>query len=131
MRRLLLVSLLAAGFSVALFAGSAHFVGSPVISVSGSTVTASGKIAGLGGEPQVHVVLTGDAACVNPGTKRPKADNKESFSAEGDFPVQNGKANFSLSLTADIQPTCTGPMTIVWSDVQVCFLEADGTEHCS
>jgi hypothetical protein len=110
----------------AVAAGNAHFVGAPSISTSGSIATASGKIAGLGNISQINVVVTADAQCVNPGSKKPSADNKQSFSAEGAFPVQNGKANFSLSLTANMQPSCTGPMTIVWSNLQVWVFDAEG-----
>lgn len=78
-------------------AGSPHFV---AVSAerSGDNLIVSGKEAGLGNETQVHIVVTADAQCVNRGSKHPKAANKESFSAEGDFPVQNGKAEFSLTL---------------------------------
>lgn len=96
-----------------------NFVGSPTISISGNTVTAAGKVAGLGAVEQIHVTLTGDAACINPGSNKPQAANKESFSASGDFPVQNGKALFSLDLTATFQPDCTPPMTVVWSNIVI------------
>src|SRR3990167_5665113 len=100
-------------------AGSPHFVGDPTFTVSGNTVTVSGKEAGLGNESQVHIVVNAEAACINPGDKHPKAANKESFSAEGDFPVQNGKADFSLSVTATFQPSCSPPMTVVWTNIVV------------
>ena len=45
--------------------------------------------------------------------------NKASVSAEGDFPVQNGKANFTLSVTATFQPECSPPMTVAFTDVTV------------
>jgi hypothetical protein len=45
--------------------------------------------------------------------------NKESVSAEGDFPVQNGKAEFSLTLTATFQPECSPPMTVAFTNVTV------------
>ena len=82
-------------------------------------MTAAGKVAGLGAVEQIHVTLTGDAACINPGSNKPQAANKESFSASGDFPVQNGKALFSLDLTATFQPDCTPPMTVVWSNISI------------
>jgi hypothetical protein len=106
---------------------NAHFVGTPTLSSSGNTATASGKVAGLGNVTQIHVEVSGDAACINPGSKHPKAANKESFSAEGDFPVQNGKALFSLSLTATFQPDCTPPMTVAWSNLSVTVTADDGT----
>jgi hypothetical protein len=66
-----------------------------------------------------HIGVTATAECVNGGGKHPKAVNKESVSAAGDFPVQNGKANFSLTLTATFQPDCSPPMTVRFSDVTV------------
>jgi hypothetical protein len=102
----------------AAFAGSPHFV-TVSITESGNTLTVSGKEAGLGNEEQVHIVVTATAECINPGDKHPKAANKESVSAAGDFPVQNGKANFSLTLTATFQPDCTPPMSVVFTDVTV------------
>jgi len=41
------------------------------------------------------------------------------MSTAGDFPVQNGKANFSLSVTATFQPSCSQPMTVAFTDVTV------------
>jgi hypothetical protein len=123
MKRLIVLLAALAVFATALpaMAGNAHFVGSPTITVDGNDVTASGKIAGLGNEGQVHVTVTGEAACVNPGTKKPKAANKQSFGAEGDFPIQNGKANFELTMTATFSPNCTPPMTVEWSNIQLDF----------
>ena len=103
-------------------AGNPHFV-EVTVTRDGNSLTASGKEAGLGDETQVHIVLSADAACINPGSKHPKAANKESFSVEGDFPVQNGKAEFSLTLTATFQPDCTPPMTVVFTNVEVCDTE--------
>jgi len=53
-----------------------------------------------------------------PRRQSPKATNKTSVSAAGDFPVQNGKADFTLSATA-FQPECSPPMTVVFTDVNV------------
>jgi hypothetical protein len=101
------------------FAGSPHFVGATDVAREGDSLTVSGKIAGLGNEEQVDVQVTADANCVNPGGHKPSADNKQSFSAEGEFPVQNGKALFSLTLTATFQPSCVPPMTVEWSNVVI------------
>ncbi len=79
----------------------------------------SGKEAGLGDETQINVVLSATASCINPGDHHPKAANKTSVSAAGSFPVQNGKADFTLSATATFQPSCSPPMTVVFSDVTV------------
>ena len=111
-------ALMTAGAAVAGVTG-AHFVGSPTASISGNTLTVAGKVAGLGAVEQINVTVTADAACINPGSHKPKAANKESFGAMGDFPVQNGKAEFSLDLTATFQPDCTPPMTVVWSNIVI------------
>jgi len=101
-------------------AGAPHFIQSAFsVSISGNTITVSGKEAGLGDEAQIHVVLSATAACINPGSNHPKATNKSSVTASGDFPVQNGKAEFTLSGTATFQPDCTPPMTVVYSDITV------------
>src|ERR671918_2797489 len=102
-------------------AGSPHFVGdATIVRNADNSLTVSGKLAGLGNEDQVDVRVTALAECINPGSKKPQAANKESFSAEGQFPVQNGKANYSLNLvTTTISPNCSPPMTIRWSDVLI------------
>jgi hypothetical protein len=127
MRRFLTISIAAVialfMFSPVASAGSPHFVDVSA-ERSGDNLIVSGKEAGLGNETQVHITVTADAACINPGSKHPKAANKESFSAEGDFPVQNGKAEFSLELVASFEPSCSPPMTVVWSNVTV-----TDTEH--
>jgi hypothetical protein len=101
-------------------AGSPHFINSAFdVSRDGNSLTVSGKEAGLGDEAQIHVVLSATALCINGGGNHPKAVNKASVSAEGDFPVQNGKANFSLTVTATFQPECSPPMTVAFTDVTV------------
>jgi hypothetical protein len=119
--KVLLPLIVAAGFAVPVaLAGSPHFVDSTVTaSRTGNTLTVSGKEAGLGDEAQVHIVITATALCINPGGHHPKAVNKESVTAEGTFPVQNGKADFSLSVTAVFQPDCTPPMTVEFTNVVV------------
>jgi hypothetical protein len=112
---------LAAGLLTAsqALAGSPHFVTCSATE-SGSTVTVTGKEAGLGDEEQIHVVLSVEAECINPGAKKPQAANKESFTSAGDFPVQNGRANFSLDVTTSFQPECSPPMTVNIIDISVC-----------
>jgi hypothetical protein len=121
-RILLAVLSLFAVFGVAspAYAGSPHFVDGSVVAVAdGASLTVSGKEAGLGDELQVHIVVTATAACLNPGQQFPQAGNKESVQAAGDFPVQSGKADFSLTLVASFQPPCSPPMSIVWGDIVV------------
>jgi len=121
MRRFASIAAIIAIFALAtstVWAGSPHFVDDTVqISRSGNTLTVTGKEAGLGDEDQVHIVLTATALCINGGGHHPKAENKQSVTSAGDFPVQNGKANFSLSATATFSPSCSPPMTVVFTDV--------------
>jgi hypothetical protein len=124
MRKPLLVAVLAlATAAVAVpvaWAGSPHFIQSAFsVTRTDNTLTVSGKEAGLGDESQVHIVVSATAECINPGSKHPKAENKAAVSAEGDFPVQNGKADFSLSVTATFQPSCSPPMTVRFTNVTV------------
>jgi hypothetical protein len=124
MRRTLLFGALALAIAAVAvpvaWAGSPHFVSNTVTATrTDDSLVVSGKEAGLGDEAQVHIVVTATAVCINPGGKHPRAVNKESVSAEGDFPVQNGKAEFSLTLTATFQPECSPPMTVEFRDVTV------------
>ena len=97
-------------------AGNPHFVYA-TFSTEGNTVTVSAKEAGLGDEEQIVATLSGDAACLNPGGNHPKAANKESFATSAVVPIQNGKAEYTLTLAATFQPDCTPPMTVEWSNV--------------
>jgi hypothetical protein len=101
------------------WAGSPHYVGTPTLTRTGDTLTISGKVAGLGNEDQINVVVTADVQCVNPGNNEPQAENKGAVIATGTFPVQNGKAEFSVSGTGTTDPTCNPPMTLVYSGVVV------------
>jgi hypothetical protein len=115
---LMLVLAIGAVAAPVAWAGSPHFVTLSATRTDNS-LTVSGKEAGLGDEETVHIVVTGTAECINKGEKHPKAANKESLSEEGTFPVQNGKAIFSLTLTASFQPECSPPMSVVFSNVTV------------
>jgi hypothetical protein len=105
-----------AAMSAVAFAGNPHFVTADATRTD-NTLTVTFKEAGLGNEPQVHVVLSATALCINNGGKHPKAVNKASVSAAGDFPVQNGKAEGTLSVTATFQPDCSPPMTVAFTNV--------------
>ena len=54
------------------------------------------------------------AHCVNPGGNDPQAGNKASFTEQATVPVQNGKAEGTLTVTAVFQPPCSPPMTVEW-----------------
>lgn len=120
-RVILFAALIAAAIAVPVaLAGSPHFIRSATTAtVSGDTLTVSGKEAGLGDEAQVHIVVTATAECINNGGHHPKAVNKSDVTAAGDFPVQNGRAEFTLSVTATFQPDCSPPMTVAFVNVSV------------
>ena len=120
-------AIMVVGLVAVLAAGNAHFVGIPSLTQSGNDAFVSGKVAGLGNVPQIHVVLSGDAQCVNRGSNKPQASNKATFTAEGDFPVQNGKSLFSLGVEATFQPPCNPPMSVEWSNLSVTVTATDGT----
>ena len=65
------------------------------------------------------MVLTADALCINNGGNHPKAVNKTSVAAAADFPVQNGKAEFTLTATATFQPECSPPMTVSFTNISL------------
>ena len=101
------------------FAGSPHFVGDCTKTQSGNSVTVHCKEAGLGNEEQINVTVSATALCINNGGKHPKAVNKTSVSSTSDQPVQNGKADYSVTLTATFQPDCSPPMTVQFTDITV------------
>src|SRR2546427_5638531 len=101
MRRLVTAAALSLAFgglmASSAWAGSPHFVDGTVTGTrSGNTLTVTGKEAGLGDEAQIHVVLSATALCINGGGDPPKAANKESGQAAGEFPVQHGKGKLTL-----------------------------------
>jgi hypothetical protein len=124
MRRALLVIAMSLGVvataSTPSYAGlsGAHF-NNVTITIDGNTITAEGREAGLGNVDQVHIVLSATALCINGGGRHPRAVNKTGVAAGGDFPVQNGHADFWLSGTATFEPSCSPPMTVQFTDITV------------
>jgi hypothetical protein len=112
----------------ALAVSNAHFVGSPTGTRNDDTLTVSGKVAGLGDVDTITVSISGDALCINNGGKHPRAVNKADVTGGADIPVQNGKANFSVTTDpVAFQPECSPPMTVEFRNVVVTVTAADGT----
>lgn len=89
-----------------------------VDTVTNTTLTASFKEAGLGGET-ISVALSATVECINGGSKHPKASNKESVGTPPTpFTVHNGQASGTLTIYATAL-SCSPPMTIAWTDVVV------------
>ena len=123
MKKVVLLSALlgALAFTAVALAGSPHFIKSDTTATTdGLTLTVSGKEAGLGrrgADPRRG--RTADACASIRARHHPKATNKAASRRGGDFPVQNGKAEFSSTLTATFQPDCSPPMTVVVTDIVV------------
>ena len=127
-RGMIVAGVLAFAVPAALAVSRAHFVGTPTATRNDSTLTISGKVAGLGNVEEITVTITGDVACINPGSKHPRAANKEALTGGATVPVQNGKADFSVTTDVpDISPSCSPPMTLQFSNVTVTVTAADGT----
>ncbi len=99
-------------------AGNPHFVRVDAVR-QGDTLVVSFKEAGLGNEDQVEIVVSAVAQCVNRGGNKPKAANKMSVSDAGVFPVQNGRAEGTLTLTPTFQPQCSPPMSVIFTSVTI------------
>jgi hypothetical protein len=76
MRRIVLVLAALVAFGAltgTAVAGSPHFIANSTSTErSGGSLFGGFKLAGLGDEAQVHVVLSADAACINGGSNHPK-----------------------------------------------------------
>jgi hypothetical protein len=110
------VMVIAAAFATSALAASPHFKrgGTPTCTVTSTTVTCSGSLAGLGNE-DVRLILTASAEasfnCVNPGGNISPGQNKVLFtaSASQDIPaneLKNGNLSFSISAPGTA-PTAT------------------------
>lgn len=99
--------LIAAGslFALNAFAQSPHFVGTPKTSCSGTDLTVSFKIAGLGNDPATVQLSASSATtyCVNHGENLPPGQSEGVTPDEGTFyPNRNGQASGGLTLEADV-----------------------------
>ncbi|HEY3070014.1 MAG TPA: hypothetical protein VGJ34_06820 [Gaiellaceae bacterium] len=116
---LLLLTVTAGLAAPAALAGAPHQVGTCTATQSGNTLTINCKEAGLGDETQILTTTTATALCINNGGNHPRAVNKASVSSTDTTPVQNGKANITITLTATFSPDCSPPMTVQFTDVLV------------
>ena len=114
----LVLALLAWG-APSVAAGSPHFVGACTKTQDGNSLTVHCKEAGLGNEDQINVTISATALCINNGGKHPRAVNKADLSQTSDEPVQNGKSDYTETLTATFQPDCSPPMTVQFTNVTV------------
>lgn len=101
------------------WAGNPHFISCNIVGATPNSITVASKEAGLGDELQIVAELHVFGQCVNPGGNDPEADNKDEFVTTATIPVQNGKTNYAMTVTADFQPPCSPPMSVVFSDLKV------------
>lgn len=112
---LLLISFLSIS---SVFAQNTHFIGSPSISDNGTTLTYCAKLAGLGNNQSVTVILSASATvtttCTNPGGNVAPGQTKTvSVSASGTFTSdKNGTVTFCLTTLTPEPGSCPNGM---WS----------------
>lgn len=111
----LLISLFSIGGAMA---QNAHFIGNPTITDNGTTLTYCAKLAGLGNNQSVTVVLSASATitttCTNPGGNVAPGQTKVStVSASGTFQSdKNGSVTFCLTTATPEPGSCPNGM---WS----------------
>jgi len=119
-------------FAATVLAQNPHFIGSPSITDDGTTLTASGTIAGLGnagGTASIRVLAdaTATTVCHNPNGKIAPGQTKTlSVNASGTFPIDdNGRVEFSLTTDEPTPGACpngkwTGDVTdVTFSNVRI------------
>ena len=120
MRKRLTVLLVGAALALLtaapVLAASPHFVGTPTASRTGDVLTVSFKVAGLG-NADVTATLAADAQCWNRGGNAPRAENKGAVLATAVLHPENGQVTASLSGSAQTDPACNPPMSLVYANV--------------
>lgn len=131
----LLAALFVAAITVpAAIAASAHWVTGPTATVSGNSLTVTGKAAGLGNTAGfADFTLSGTAnvssRCYTKSGNKPQAANKqESISVDqtGSFPVRNGSVTPTFTVTPLSTLTCPKGQTVVIESITYdLFLSSD------
>lgn len=132
MKKLILSCVISAIMGVgSVLAQNPHFVSGPTITDNGTTLTATGSIAGLGNNQLIAISLNATASitttCTNPGGNvAPGQTKTETVSASGNFMSnKNGRVNFTLTTPLPTPGKCpngnwTGTISdIVFSNVSI------------
>jgi hypothetical protein len=105
--------------SVAL-AGNAHFLAGTDFSIQGSSLTATGRIAGLGNQ-DVTLVLSADAVsyCTNQGGNNPPGQAERVSATLSNLHPENGSLTFTI--TASATKKCPGRQapTVTFSNATI------------
>jgi hypothetical protein len=87
------------------YAANVHFIGTPTFSDNGTTLEATGRLAGLGnGDIVIHLTANGSTTttCTSPGGNQAPGQNPGAVTVAGDQPipasdVKNGAVRFDVS----------------------------------
>ena len=100
--------------ATAALAANVHFVKGPTFTDNGTTLTTTGKLAGLGNEDlKITVAVTGiatDITCTNPGGNEAPGQNKPGVTADGSQTIdadeiKNGSVNIRVTTAEPAQLT--------------------------
>jgi hypothetical protein len=114
-----------------ILAAQPHFVVGPTITTGASTVTACGKIAGLGNNQQIKIVLavTATTTCTNRGGQVPPGLTETLVGSIDATSDKNGTVTFCVTTESATNP-CPNPMrpTTSFSDFSIRVFDAAGNQ---
>jgi hypothetical protein len=109
------------------FAQNPHFAGNVCEATqSGSTLTVSGHIVGLGNQKKpppgvsLTVEVTGSALCLDPSTTPPTLVDASTVAGSVTYPPKNGERKASVEVSADFDPACAAPNQVSFVDIEIC-----------
>jgi len=121
----------AASLTAVVFAANPHFVVGPTITTSGGAATACGKIAGLGNNQTIKVVLSATATttCRNRGGNIPPGQTETVVGSTTVTSAKNGSVSFCVTTgsAANPCPKSMKPATS-FSDFSVRVFDASGNQ---
>ena len=91
-------------------AANPHFITGPTFSAGGGSLTASGKIAGLGNQDvTIQLTATGVTTCTNKGNNVPPGQTETVSGTLSDLRPENGAVSFRVT-TASVSNPCPDGM---------------------
>lgn len=127
----LTVLLVVAMLTSVILAAQPHFVVGPTITTSKDAVTACGKIAGLGNNKRIEIVLaaTATTTCTNRGGNVPPGLTETLVGSVDVTSDKNGTVSFCVTTESATNP-CPGPMKpkTSFSDFSIRVYDAAGNQ---